>query len=301
MTVEVSLLMAAYEPRPTWLLEAVESALAQEGCELELVVVDDGSTTPVADLVAEISDPRLRVVRVEHGGHAHARNASIREARAPYLRFIDADDALEPWSTRRLLDLCGGRDDVIAYGATTFCDADLRPQWTMVARVQGDGRVPCLLGRFPARPVSMLFPRRVVDLAGDWDTSLAVSSDWDWVARALEHATVRGETETATFYRKHGGSATGADTAVAAGRAAAALVAERFFERHPELRGRLERRAEAARDAAAARVLATRGRPLPALAAAARSLRRDPTALVAEVTQALPAVRGKLVARAKRA
>ena len=68
MTVEVSLVLAAWNPRRDWLLEAVASALAEQEVRLELIVVDDGSEIPVGELLAEVEDERLRVLRVPHGG-----------------------------------------------------------------------------------------------------------------------------------------------------------------------------------------------------------------------------------------
>ena len=79
------------------LREAVASVLAQTVAELELIVVDDGSDTPVAELLAEIDDPRLRVIRhTRNRGLAAARNTALAAARAPLVSQLDADDAWEP-------------------------------------------------------------------------------------------------------------------------------------------------------------------------------------------------------------
>ena len=98
-TPTVSLLMAAYAQRPAWLREAVSSALGQRDCSFELILIDDGSPEPVAELLAEFDDPRLRVLRVEHGGVSRARNAGIAAARGRYIRFLDSDDDSPPDST----------------------------------------------------------------------------------------------------------------------------------------------------------------------------------------------------------
>ncbi|MDX6486176.1 MAG: hypothetical protein QOF43_1329, partial [Gaiellaceae bacterium] len=148
----VSVLMAVWNPHPEWLLQAVRGVLGQQGCEIELVVVDDGCPEPVERLLEPVASERLRVVRVEHGGECRARNAGIAAARGDYIRFADADDLFEPTGTAELLALTGGRDDVIAYGATSFCDEQLQPLWTMKSRVEGDAVVPCLLGAFTIRP-----------------------------------------------------------------------------------------------------------------------------------------------------
>ncbi|MBX5468846.1 MAG: glycosyltransferase family 2 protein [Thermoleophilaceae bacterium] len=89
--------MAAYRPRAELLREAVRSVLAQTEPRLELVVVDDASPEPVAPLLADIRDPRLRVVRRRrNGGAGAARNVALRLARSPLFSQLDADDLWEP-------------------------------------------------------------------------------------------------------------------------------------------------------------------------------------------------------------
>ena len=286
----VSFVMAVWNPRRDWFVQAITSVLDQEGCDVELILVDDGCPEPVDQLLTDIDDARVRVVRIEHAGESAARNAGIAAARADHIRFVDADDALAQGSTQRLLQLAGERDDVISYGATMFCDSELRPLWKMTCRSEGDARVDCLLGRFTVRPFSLLFPRAVVDATGRWSSDMTVSQDWDYVLRALEHATVAGDRTIATYYRKHTTSAT-AD--IDAGVQGARRTVHGYFERHPEERHtRLERRAEASLEATLARAYLTRGERHAALAAARRSLALDPRALPGELRRSLPALAG---------
>jgi glycosyltransferase involved in cell wall biosynthesis len=238
----VSLVMSAWKPRSDWFREAVASALDQEDCEIELIVVDDGSPTPVSDLLTDVEDPRLRVVRVEHGGISHTRNAGIRAARGGFFRFVDADDVLERRSTARLLSLAedGGG---IAYGATLVCDDELRPVGVKSSQLEGWIAEDCLLYRFDVKHMSMLFPRRVVEDVGEWEVAMQQCQDWDFVLRALEHAPVRGEQEIAAYYRRHGSS-------LSANLERAlhyeSRVVARYFERHPAQVGTsLEREAQA--------------------------------------------------------
>jgi glycosyltransferase involved in cell wall biosynthesis len=288
----VSIVMPAWKPRPDWLREAVRSALGQRGCEIELLLIDDGSPEPVADLLAEFDDRRLRVIRIDHVGVCGARNAGAAEARGAYIRYIDSDDVIEADSTARLLALISGRDDVIAYGATMFCDEQLRPLWRMTSEVEGDGVAACLLGRFPARPHAFLFPRQVVEQAGKWDEEIVVVHDWDFILRALEHATVRRSDTVATFYRRHPGGVT-AKMSTEEGVRSAEQVVERYFERHPEQRGTLlERKARARSLAHAGRVYLTHGQLRKGIANLARVAVRDPGAIAVEVAQGARATAG---------
>jgi glycosyltransferase involved in cell wall biosynthesis len=293
----ISLVLTVWNPRRDHLLEAVASALGQRHCRFELVVVDDGSDEPVEDQLRHIEDPRMRIVRVPHGGLSQVRNEGTAAARGDRVRFIDGDDLIEPESTARLSRLMGEcNEQVFTYGASLHCDEDLRPIWKMASRRQGSVAVDSLLGRFSVRPHTLLFSRRVLEATGDWDVTLPAAEDWDFITRAAEHARVRGETRVATFYRRHGGSFTG-NVAMDFERAeqTARRVVERYFDRHPDQRGTsLERLAEARIEAIAARRYATHGRPRDALRHAGRAIARDPRALTTELALALPAVWGQL-------
>ena len=231
----VSVIMPVWRPHAPWLLHAVGSVLGQEDCDLELLVVDDGCDERVVDLLHSVSDSRMRVLRIEHQGQGAALNAGIAASSGRWLRFADSDDVVAPGSMRRLASRMSG-DRLIAYGATEVCDEDLKPYRRIESALQGNVVAACLLGNFEARHVSMLFPRRVVEAAGPWDTRFRVSADWDFVLRALDHAEVSGDREVATLYRRNRRSVSGRAN-IEAGEESRRRIISRYFERHPEQRG----------------------------------------------------------------
>ncbi|MES2002303.1 MAG: glycosyltransferase family 2 protein [Pseudomonadota bacterium] len=92
---------------------AIDSVLAQNLTDFELIVVDDGSSDGSADLVTAIPDPRLRLVRqpARKGANA-ARNRGIRESRAPLIAFLDSDDAFLPDKLSTVLAAFDGQPDL---------------------------------------------------------------------------------------------------------------------------------------------------------------------------------------------
>jgi glycosyltransferase involved in cell wall biosynthesis len=298
----VSLVMPVWEPKPRWLREAVRSALDQTGCAVELIIVDDGNSEPVADLLRDLDDPRLAVIRIPHGGVSAARNAGIAHASGGAIRFIDSDDVLEPESTARLLRL-SDRGSAVAYGSTLVCDPELRPQRLIDSDVEGDAVIDCLLGRFSVRLVSMLFPRNVVEAIEGFDPDFDLNEDWDYLLRALEHAPVCGEHEVATTYRRHEASATArAET----GQDGPLRVIQKYFDRHPEQRGtRLERRAHARVHLTAADHLLFHRSYRPFLRELAAAARLDPRAAAPEAVTAANTiarrVAGRMIGRARTA
>lgn len=241
----VSLIMPVWRPREDWLRQAIESALKENACDIELIVVDDGNDRPVAEMLTDIRDPRMRVMRVDHCGPYAARNAALETARGDYIRFVDSDDTVHPASTGKLLELASGHGrETLAYGLTVMCDAELNPRRIASETFEGWAAEECLLGGFNVYVVSILYPRAVLDRSGPWDeTKFRVSGDWDFVLRALEQAPVRRLGETVSYYRKNQISVS-RSASVSDGVDAARLVVDRYFQRHPEQRGtELERRA----------------------------------------------------------
>ena len=84
--------MAAYDAAPT-IRASVDSALAQSDERIEVIVIDDGSAIPVSEVLAAIDDPRLRIIRHRNNrGLSVARNTGLRNAEAPLVAQLDADD-----------------------------------------------------------------------------------------------------------------------------------------------------------------------------------------------------------------
>ena len=92
----VSVVIPCYDSGAT-LDEAVQSALAQSWNDLEVVVVDDGSTDPATvALLDGAAWPRTRIIRQANAGPSAARNAGIRLATGEFILPLDADDRIDP-------------------------------------------------------------------------------------------------------------------------------------------------------------------------------------------------------------
>ena len=88
----VSVVLPTYNRAHT-LPRAMASVLNQSYRNIELLVVDDGSKDNTAEVMAGISDPRVRYIPLpENGGASHARNAGMAEAVGAYIAFQDSDD-----------------------------------------------------------------------------------------------------------------------------------------------------------------------------------------------------------------
>ena len=81
-----------------YLPQCVDSILSQDYGDLEIILIDDGSTDTSGELCDRYAalDSRVRVIHQKNGGAAAAKNAGLRLATGEYLAFADSDDYLEP-------------------------------------------------------------------------------------------------------------------------------------------------------------------------------------------------------------
>lgn len=103
----------------TTICAAVRSALSQTQTDLEVIVVDDGSTDGTTDIVERIADPRVGVVPQSNRGPSAARNAGAAAARGTYLSFLDSDDLWLP----RYLELAARALESVDRAGFAYTDA----------------------------------------------------------------------------------------------------------------------------------------------------------------------------------
>ncbi|MGQ3412223.1 glycosyltransferase family 2 protein [Natrinema sp. LN54] len=107
----VSVIIPTYN-RAATLSRAIDSALEQTIDDLEVVVVDDGSTDDTDSVLAAYDDPRVRpVVHATNRGANVARNTGLEHARGEYVAFLDSDDEWHPEKLERQFAALEGRSD----------------------------------------------------------------------------------------------------------------------------------------------------------------------------------------------
>lgn len=183
----VSVVIPTYN-RAHLVSRAISSALAQDFPELEVIVVDDGSTDETPRLLAQFE--AVRVIRFEHNrGGAAARNAGIEAARGELIAFLDSDDEWLPTKVRRQADVIQNSSAVGAVYCRYFVNDDAtgqRIEWTSELYT-GSIRPALLRGRCP-RSVSLFLVRRAaLERVGGFDESLEGFQDADlWIRLSPE-------------------------------------------------------------------------------------------------------------------
>lgn len=93
----------------------IESILNQSYTNLELIIINDGSTDCSLQIASSISDNRIRIINKPNEGVSATRNRGIKEAKGDYILFLDADDYLYPDGIQTLIDLKNKYPDAQIY------------------------------------------------------------------------------------------------------------------------------------------------------------------------------------------
>jgi glycosyltransferase involved in cell wall biosynthesis len=200
----VSVLIGCWNNAAT-LERAARSILDGTLRELELLIVDDGSTDQTEELVGSFEDPRVRYLKLPHIGISRSLNAGMSEARASLVAVQDADDWSEPERLERQVELLEQRPEVAVVGARMHeVDGAGRPLAPRTAFAAGDVRG--VLMRFNPIPNSCACFRREAALeVGGYDPDYLYAMDYDlWLRLAERYAVVTLDKALATRFMSGG-------------------------------------------------------------------------------------------------
>jgi glycosyltransferase involved in cell wall biosynthesis len=182
----VTVLVAVHDGE-RYLRTALESILRQTVSDLELLVVDDGSTDATPQVLGELDDPRLRVLRTdERLGLAGALNLGLDEARGRYLARMDADDAAFPDWLERSLPLLESDVALVGSGVVDV-DENGRPGAVHLHEPGGEAMQWRALFSAPVFHNTVVLARHVLEDRGlRYDTSFGESEDYHLWVRVLQ-------------------------------------------------------------------------------------------------------------------
>jgi glycosyltransferase involved in cell wall biosynthesis len=169
----------AYNAEDT-LRGSVESALGQTAGDLEVVVVDDGSRVPAAEVLADLRDERLRVVRHERNrGVAAARNTALAAVRTPLMSQLDADDLWEPDYLGSVLGEFGDpRVGLVYTNATILGHPEGHDDYISDASIHPRDRFPELAEANPVPCPTVTMRAEAVRGVGGYASHFATVADW---------------------------------------------------------------------------------------------------------------------------
>jgi glycosyltransferase involved in cell wall biosynthesis len=216
--------------------EAIESVLAQTVTDLQILVVDDGSTDDTPDVLAKIRDPRIQIIRTPNQGISASRNEGLLHVKGDFIAFLDADDRWTPRKLEYQLQILMAEQDMVAVftNFVRFDENGVYPedQFSFYPELAGvpttptvDGRGQRILGdafatlvafgEIPAWVQTIMFRRQAIqDLAFMVRAGTrpgmryALCLDIPFCLQAFRQGAVGFLEEPLVQVRRHGGNAT---------------------------------------------------------------------------------------------
>ncbi len=190
----VSICIAAYNAS-LYIADAIDSLLSQSHHQIEIIVVNDGSTDETESILASFTDPRIKVYSIANIGQAAALNLAFSYASGDYVKFMDADDLISAdFIALQLAQVMDYTDAIATAEWGRFYNDDLstfkkspesvwrhlKPiDWLIESLENGANMMQCAL---------FLIPRNVLMRSGLWKAELTLANDIDFGIRLLLQA-----------------------------------------------------------------------------------------------------------------
>ena len=187
---------------------AMASALQQRGVTVEVVVVDDASSDGTNQALAAVRDDRLTVLRHERPtGVARARNEGLARITAPWVAFLDDDDAWAPGHLAAMVEGASAAGaPALVYSGQVVVDEARRPLRAVPPRPAREAAADIRSYNVPGCPSQVLLRTDAARAAGGFDEELSTLADWDLWARVLAHGPAAASATMGVAYMRHEGN-----------------------------------------------------------------------------------------------
>jgi glycosyltransferase involved in cell wall biosynthesis len=191
-----------------WIGEAVESCLNQTYPNLEIIVVDDGSTDRSLEILNAFV-PRITLETGSNRGGNVARNRGFALSTGEYIQYLDGDDYLEPDKIARQVRFLKEMGADVVYGDWRYRThlSDGSSSYLSEIRISGyqEDVVASLLSNWWVFLGAILYSRQVVDQVSGWDETLRAAQDQDFLRSvALSGAKISYQPGCYSIYRRYG-------------------------------------------------------------------------------------------------
>jgi glycosyltransferase involved in cell wall biosynthesis len=188
--------------------EALDSILAQTYPNIEIIVVDDGSSDQGPEILGRYAGRGVKVIAQKCGTASAARNRAQREAKGQYIKFMDADDVISPNMVESQLSALAGhgnavavsewgrfyRDDISSYRPDPDSTWEDLPGTEWLVRSYMRARPMMQAGMF-------LIPAALLQRIGGWNEGLTLIDDFEFYSRVLSETDVRFVKDAILYYR----------------------------------------------------------------------------------------------------
>lgn len=202
----ISIIIPAYNAEK-FILETVNSVLAQTFTDFEIIVSDDGSTDSTATIISGFDDPRIKYLHSPNAGVSTARNKGAALATGDYLAFLDADDLFYLENLNKKIQFLKFHPEY----DLVFSDCDVIDENGNKTGEQLIGNDEDVMTNLLSwnntvipGPSSILVSRKAYGQTGGFDAKFSTAADQDFFFRIAAEFRCARIAERLTAYRKHG-------------------------------------------------------------------------------------------------
>ncbi|MUG98076.1 glycosyltransferase [Scytonema sp. UIC 10036] len=190
-----------------WIAEAIDSCLQQTYPNIEIIVVDDGSTDNSLEIIKSYGK-KVIWQSVDHRGGNYARNKGLTLSKGKYIQYLDADDYILPNKIERQVSFLEETGADVVYGDWRFRH-HLPDGTSFLGDIERPGTqadiIESLLADWWTAVASLLYRRTAVERSGGWDENLKAAQDRDFfLSVVLQGAKVVYQPGCHAVYRRYG-------------------------------------------------------------------------------------------------
>ncbi|MEL6815820.1 MAG: glycosyltransferase family A protein [Cyanobacteria bacterium J06598_3] len=229
---KVTVIIPAYN-NIEYLPAALNSALGQTFTDIEIIVINDGSSDSTEQWMLNQHDSRITLLSQENQGKSAARNRGIAHSKGDYLAFLDADDLWEPTKLEQQVRRLDSNPQAgLVYTWTALADEQGRATGRLLdSPAEGNVWQALILKNILACGSTPMVRRQCFDEVGFFSPDLPLAQDWDmWIriAARYDFALIK---QPLVRYRKHPGNTSARWELM---QACSCLVLDRAFKFAPE-------------------------------------------------------------------
>ena len=210
---KVSVVIPLYN-KESYICECIESVLKQTYTNIEIIVVDDGSTDGSLAVLKEYvyrNSIEIKIISQKNHGASNARNLGIQNATGEYIQFLDADDKLDENKIQVQMELLRSLQypkDVLVFSKWTTLGKPLEEMGQNQKSVWHNYENPIYilvdftLNQCCLPPCVYLIPNNLIKKVGGWDETLTLNDDGEFFARVINQtSTLRFTDKSLAYYR----------------------------------------------------------------------------------------------------
>lgn len=200
----VSVIMAAYN-RGKDIGPSIDAILCQSDHDLELIIVNDGSSDDTEQYILEYRDPKIVYLKKDNGGQASARNLGIQHARGQYIAYCDHDDIYHKDHVKTLAEFLDGNQAVdVVYSNANYI---VFGQFERITDFSNPRKAPEEDLYFVPMPSTVMHRKAALEKTGLWDDHEIIrmgGEDWDLWLRFKDKLKIAHLSKVLTDYCLHG-------------------------------------------------------------------------------------------------